>query len=144
MLASMDPILGERQQIRRHTRLALTAAVLVAIGPVAYVLSLDHPFLRTSGASAWILMATGVALGFLAWRNDRRRWITAALVSEVAVTMVTLFAFVVLARLPDDQRTHSPARAPEFALTDHTGNLVSLAEHLSKGPVLLVFFRGTW
>ena len=35
-------------------------------------------------------------------------------------------------------------RAPDFALSDGDGAYHRLTEHLSRGPVLLVFFRGGW
>ncbi|MGE4482132.1 peroxiredoxin-like family protein [Acidocella sp.] len=33
---------------------------------------------------------------------------------------------------------------PDFMLPSASGRLVTLSEHLSKGPVVLGFFRGTW
>jgi peroxiredoxin len=35
-------------------------------------------------------------------------------------------------------------RAPEFALPDQLGRVVSLREQLAHGPVVLVFYRGEW
>jgi peroxiredoxin len=35
-------------------------------------------------------------------------------------------------------------RAPEFALPSNRGDQQSLADYLARGPVLLVFHRGTW
>lgn len=35
-------------------------------------------------------------------------------------------------------------RAPEFALTSHTGAQVALADGLAAGHVVLVFYRGHW
>src|SRR5262249_56058745 len=34
--------------------------------------------------------------------------------------------------------------APSFSLSDPEGNVVSLAELLKKGPVVLSFYRGVW
>ena len=34
--------------------------------------------------------------------------------------------------------------APSFELTDHQGKLVSLEGLISKGPVMVVFYRGHW
>lgn len=36
------------------------------------------------------------------------------------------------------------AQAPEFALPDQLGRVVSLGEQLAHGPVVLVFYRGDW
>lgn len=35
-------------------------------------------------------------------------------------------------------------RAPDFALPDSAGHLVSLGELLARGPAVLSFFRGRW
>jgi AhpC/TSA family len=35
-------------------------------------------------------------------------------------------------------------QAPDFTLPDATGELVRLADLLSRGPVVLTFYRGTW
>jgi len=35
-------------------------------------------------------------------------------------------------------------QAPEFALPDQLGRVVSLGEQLAHGPVVLVFYRGDW
>lgn len=129
---------------RRHTGLALTGLALVALGPVAYVSLLEYPLLRASGLVGWLLLAAGIGLGSLAWRNDRRAWVSAALASEIAISVLAAFAFVVLARLPAAPSAHELVQAPDIVLTDHTGQRVSLAERLAHGPVLLVFFRGSW
>jgi peroxiredoxin len=34
--------------------------------------------------------------------------------------------------------------APDFTLPSNRGELQSLSDHLARGPVLLVFHRGTW
>lgn len=34
--------------------------------------------------------------------------------------------------------------APEFGLTDSSGRLIRLSDQLSKGPVIVSFFRGAW
>src|ERR1700739_4440767 len=35
-------------------------------------------------------------------------------------------------------------RAPQFRLTDQDGNVVSSAELLTKGPLVVSFYRGVW
>ncbi len=35
-------------------------------------------------------------------------------------------------------------RAPDFALPNQRGETVRLSERLSKGPVVLNFYRGVW
>ena len=34
--------------------------------------------------------------------------------------------------------------APDFALTDHNGTLVSSAALLRRGPLVVSFYRGVW
>lgn len=36
------------------------------------------------------------------------------------------------------------APAPSFELTNHSGERVSLAERLARGPMVVSFFRGSW
>lgn len=35
-------------------------------------------------------------------------------------------------------------KAIDFELTDHRGKAWRLADHLRRGPLLLVFYRGDW
>ncbi len=35
-------------------------------------------------------------------------------------------------------------RAPDFTLSSNRGDMQSLSQYVSKGPVLLAFHRGTW
>ena len=35
-------------------------------------------------------------------------------------------------------------RAPRFALPDHNGDMVDAADFLSKGPLVVNFYRGVW
>jgi peroxiredoxin len=35
-------------------------------------------------------------------------------------------------------------RAIDFELPDHEGKAWRLADHLARGPVVLVFYRGDW
>ena len=40
--------------------------------------------------------------------------------------------------------TSGSPRAPDFALPDHLGATFRLADHVARGPLLVVFFRGHW
>ncbi len=35
-------------------------------------------------------------------------------------------------------------RIPQFSLPDHSGHMVGSADLLSKGPLVVGFYRGTW
>ena len=56
----------------------------------------------------------------------------------------------ILRRGIDDVRESGAAglrigeRAPDFALTNQRGEMVRLSERLSRGPVVLNFYRGVW
>jgi peroxiredoxin len=43
-----------------------------------------------------------------------------------------------------DQALRSGARFPDFMLPDTEGRLVTLAELLARGPLVVTFFRGNW
>lgn len=48
-----------------------------------------------------------------------------------------------------DSRLHEAAKgegdaAPDFALPNSAGDVVSLASLLSRGPAVIAFFRGHW
>jgi hypothetical protein len=36
------------------------------------------------------------------------------------------------------------ARIPDFSLTDHHDNLISASDLLTKGPMVISFYRGAW
>jgi peroxiredoxin len=42
------------------------------------------------------------------------------------------------------QALRAGARAPDFTLRDHLGWPISLARLLAQGPVVLIFYQGTW
>jgi len=50
----------------------------------------------------------------------------------------------------DDVRESGPVglrigeRAPDFTLPNQRGEMVGLSERLSRGPVVLSFYRGVW
>ncbi|MET3210271.1 UNVERIFIED_CONTAM: peroxiredoxin [Paenibacillus sp. PvR008] len=35
-------------------------------------------------------------------------------------------------------------KAPDFSLPDYTGRVITLSEETTKGPVVLIFYRGHW
>ncbi|HAM33114.1 MAG TPA: hypothetical protein DDX05_04605 [Deltaproteobacteria bacterium] len=39
---------------------------------------------------------------------------------------------------------HIGEHAPDFILTNQRGEMVRLSERLSRGPVILNFYRGVW
>jgi hypothetical protein len=43
-----------------------------------------------------------------------------------------------------DRIVRKGGKAPDFMLNDENGNAVNLKERLSRGPVVLGFYRGRW
>jgi len=126
----------------RRLGLALFGLFLCLSGPIAWAQLLDQPWLRSSGAPAWALMATGVLCGLLACAD--RRWFIRAL-AALDVLLLALFAwlFFGFAALPATP-AEELASAPDFTLPDHAGRPVTLSQRLGGGPILLVFYRGHW
>lgn len=125
---------------RRTTRIVFSLVAL-AIAPFSWWWSIDDPFLRASGATAWLMLAAALFLAISAAWRDRRRWVRVVAGLELACGALFLWAFFVLAKLP---AAVPPPRAPDFTLPDQDGRPVALAAELREGPVLLVFFRGHW
>ena len=46
-----------------------------------------------------------------------------------------------MAKLAQESRM---SKAIDFELPDHEGKAWRLADHLARGPVVLVFYRGDW
>jgi hypothetical protein len=57
-----------------------------------------------------------------------------------------LFATLALAACTPTRGPTQPvgATVPEFSLSSHTGESVSLASLTQKGPAVVVFYRGFW
>jgi hypothetical protein len=67
----------------------------------------------------------------------------------LALPLTTMFAAVFAASLAGCVSTRGPsvaldAGAPDFTLTSHQGQEVSLTSLLRNGPAVLVFYRGYW
>ena len=131
------------QPIQGHTLRALLSLVALALAPLSYLLLIDQPFLRSSALSAWLLIAAAVVLALSAARRDRRAWVRAVAVFQLAAVPFSLWAFFIASKLPATN-AELLARAPDFTLLDQDGNPVTLSTELASGPVLLVFYRGHW
>lgn len=127
----------------RRFGLALLALALCLLAPIAWMLSLDSPWLRRTGAAGWALAGLGVLLGLLAARADRR-W-RVRLLAGLDVLLLAGFAFLtlVLTAVPASSAGELE-RAPDFTLPDQASRPVTLSTELARGPILLVFYRGHW
>jgi hypothetical protein len=124
--------------------IALAGLVLMLLGPVFWMLSLDHPFLRRSGLLMWLAAAVGLVLvGWAAAKDHRRRM---RVVAVLAILWLGIAApgYLILTKLPQAAARAGGAQIEDFTLPDHDGRAVRLSELLANGPVLLVTYRGHW
>lgn len=105
---------------------------------------MGNAFLRATGASGFSLLAVGIVLGWMAVRQDRRRWLKVMLGLDVFLLCLYaygLFGLTALPPTPDFEKLTSP---PDFTLSDQAGHAMTLSKAYAAGPVLLVFYRGFW
>jgi hypothetical protein len=128
----------------RRLPLALLGVLLCLAAPFAWALALNVPWLRSTGAPAWLLLGTGALLGLAAARADRRRIVRVLAWVDTGLLLVFGWLFFGFAALHPQAAAEDMARAPDFTLPDDDGRPVTLSKELSHGPVLLVFYRGHW
>jgi len=128
--------------VRRGVVAALSLCACLA-APVAWALSMDVPWMRSSGAAAWLLLAVGVGCGLLAARADRRLRVRVLAGLDLVVAALFTWFFFGWATLPVTP-AEELRRAPDFTLPDVGGRPVTLSQRLAGGPILLVFYRGHW
>jgi hypothetical protein len=125
---------------------------LASSGLLAYVLLLGVPWVRSTGAPAFLALLVALPLAASALRRERRaRTLVPALLS-FALALGFAWLFFVVARLPASTTFERLERAPdvELYLPDESGGPrhvdvpVRLSEVAAQGPLLLVFFRGHW
>ncbi|MCA9243444.1 MAG: redoxin domain-containing protein [Phycisphaerales bacterium] len=140
-----EPPVSPTAKSRGGWPLMWVALLLALAAPVAYVVLMDNPFQRSTGAATFALVAIA-AVGGLVGAMRRRSvmgWIVGGAPSVLLVFAVV--AFTTLAKLPPGAEAMGiGAAAPDFTLTDQTGRPVELARELQSGPMLLVFYRGHW
>lgn len=137
----MQPRALRPRRTQPRTLSVVVSVVLLVMAPFSWWWSIDDPVLRSTGFSAWILIAAALALSLSAAWRDRRRWVIGVALLELVALAVFVWAFFVFARLPASQLRSS---APDFTLSDQDHREVTLARELAEGPVLLVFYRGHW
>jgi hypothetical protein len=134
----------------RRNWMAVVGLLLGLVAVLSYflfvtpVLAPRLPWLRDVPLLNFVLV--GIAV-WLSWIGVRRgRW-PAKLGATINVALAALFAYYVFglsSGLPGAAGAPRVGQlAPDFALTDHRGRTVRLAD-LRGGPVVLVFYRGFW
>ena len=134
----------ERAESRRSGGWALLGLLLVLSGPAAYFTLIDQPFMRSTGAPGFALIGAGVLVGVVTAQRDRRAWVRIFVGINLLALVLAVVSFFALAALPATPIFAELETAPDFSLTDHRGQLVSLQKVREGGPVLLIFFRGFW
>lgn len=130
---------------RDHPTGLLTFAFLLTLaGPLAYIWMIDSPFIRSSGSPAILLITAGIAVALSAAKRAKRLRDKFLLGGTVATATMFFTGFFYLYRLPPPAAAIAPDAAPDFTLTDQTGQPVTLSAEVARGPVLLVFYRGHW
>ncbi len=124
--------------------LGLVGLTLVVVGPFVYVLLLDVPIMRSTGLPAFLLMGLGVCLSAWAVLRDGRKKIKGMLAANVVLTLTFAYAMFGYAQLPSGRGIVVGQIAPSFALSDSQGRTVELLDQATRGPTLLVFYRGYW
>ena len=129
---------------RRRTIRVVFSLVALILAPFSWYWMIDHPALRATGMTVWMMLAAALFLALSAAAVDQRRWVRGVAVFQVAAAVLFVWGFFGFSRMPDTALAEELAAAPDFTLPDQLGNPVTLSETLAQGPVLLVFYRGHW
>lgn len=123
----------------------LLAATGTLVAAPLYAILLDLPLIRSTGWPLFLLAGVGAAAGAVYARRDDRSWVRLGGAANVALLGLAAAWFFWHAALPaPDPRARTLTEAPDFTLPDQDGQPVSLSSLYADGPVLLVFFRGSW
>ncbi len=129
---------------RRSLWLGLLATALTLLSPGLYVALIDNRLVHQTAWPTLLVMAIACGLAWYAF-DMRRRLRSGIFVGlNLGLTLMFVFAFFGLTRLPAADAAASGGQAPGFTLPDEQGRPVALSEALAGGPVLLVFYRGHW
>lgn len=126
---------------------ALLGLMLTFLAPfLQMTVFMSVPVLSRTGAAMLGLMALGALLAIRAVWTDRRFGNGICAFVSTALTVFMAIAYPMMTRLPPPMQEPplAGAKAPDFTLVNHLGAPVTLAEGLSQGPTLLVFYRGHW
>jgi hypothetical protein len=126
---------------------------LVWIGPLVSIIGLvsyftffaRFPALRDVPKINMPLVAAGLVMSLWALFRRRSLWAVAGLlVSVICAGLLATYVYVLSNQLPHVDRVVQVGEvAPVFALADHTGQVIDLANY-RESNVALVFYRGFW
>lgn len=120
------------------------AFLITLAGGFSYMLMLDIPWARDTGAPALAIMSVGCALAL--WLALRRRTRGTIATAGVNLLLTGLLVFELYGvHLPPPGATPAVGSvAPDFTLPDQDARPVTRSTAYAGGPVLLVFYRGHW
>jgi hypothetical protein len=123
---------------------AVGGIILAIAGPASYMMLIDVPRIRSTGAPAFVLLLLGLWLSIVGMKRGPR--VSTKILAGLNFAWVALFffGFFVMGAIPDSPKFDGLKTAPDFTLKDENNSAVSLADARSSGPVLLVFYRGFW
>ena len=121
-------------------------SVVVALGAIAgYIALFRVAAVRNHPEGYVVAFALATALGALALRRSRRWYAWLALGLSAILLVGGAWMNFVVARVPANPTAlRVGERPPDFTLPDASGRPVSLADYRGKGPVVLLFYRGSW
>lgn len=124
---------------------AIAAIVATLLGVAAYILLLDVPWIRATAWPMFVVAGGGAIAAIVLARSDERDWVRWAANGNVAcVAFAGVWFFWVLSLPVAEARATTMGSAPNFTLADQTGESITLDTYRGGGPVLLVFYRGSW
>lgn len=131
--------------VSRPAVLAPVSLLLAVGGSASYFYMLTIPAVRTTAWPTFAMLALAIALSAAALAQRRRWWTIVSAVGSIVIAAQFVYMFSIEFRLPEAQAGPTVAdKAPDFVLPDHQDKKFSLASYLGKGPVLLVFYRGSF
>ncbi len=151
----MGPATTGVSSTRRRNWAPLLGLILGSAGVVLYALAIYGlgaymPTVRNDGIPSWLLIGAGTLLSFVgvrrafaSRRSGGRAIAGIALGANLIFGALLAWVLYAMADLPTIRGPQVGAPAPAFALEDHTGGMVRLADFRGS-PLLLVFYRGHW
>lgn len=124
--------------------LAIAGFLLSLFAPAVYLATQDWAWGRETSALPIAYAVCGILGGLIGFGA---RGIFPKVLGVASLLLSGWFLWIILMVSTLPTSAHAPVvgqAAPSFTLPDQNGQPVALADRLSKGPVLLVFFRGHW
>ncbi len=144
-MARYDLTAAETAAATRPIWPLLAASLGTVIAAPLYVMLLDVPLIRATAWPMFLAAGIGAVAGLFYARYDDRTWVRIAGSTNVVGLIGAAIWYFWLAALPaPDAKAAALVSAPDFRLPDQNEQPVSLSNLYHGGPVLVVFYRGSW